>query len=207
MNTRALGTVMAAALMLGCHTITEELPTQPSKTPSNKGVVTIAIPVIPGATPAPTPVPTPQPTATPGPAPTPTPPPGTGSCGNPIPPPVSRMNTKVHIRGANKWTLDTTPIVGPDGDYCRKIGFTDGRLFCAVRTEGSPDREACEEYAIGRAVDTKRPGPTWYRNGQLCNGTDCENHEDNQYLLYALAGGRYEACTKDGICGAVDVDR
>ena len=106
-------------------------------------------------------------------------------------------------------TLDTTPLVGPDAAYCKKIGFTDGRSYCPVRTEGSADRAACETYAIGKAKDTGRPGPTWYRNGKLCTGqsTDCENHPDNQYLLWAFGDGLYEACTKDDVCGSEQVDR
>ena len=108
------------------------------------------------------------------------------------------MNAKIHIRGPNRWTLDSTPLVGPDAEYCRKIGFTDGRSFCPVRTEGAPDRVACEEYAVGHAKDTGRPGPTWYRNGELCTGNDdCENHPDNQYLLWAYGSGPYKACTED----------
>ena len=201
----------AALLLIGCHTITEELPTQPTKTKKagSNGILTVAIPAIPGATPAPTPKPTPAPTPTPTPAPNPTPTPATGTsgtCGQPLPV-VTRMNGKIHIKGPNRYTLDSTPITGPDGDYCRQIGYTDGRLFCPVRAEGAKDRSACEEYAIGHAEDTKRPGPTWYFNGALCDGVKCENHEDNQYLLYAIAGGRYQACTKDDVCGVVDVDR
>jgi hypothetical protein len=117
------------------------------------------------------------------------------------------MNTKIHLRGP-RYTLDTTPLVGPDVDYCRKIGFPD-RSICPVRPEGSPDRVACETYAIGRAADTGRPGPTWYRNGKLCTGqpADCENHPENQYLLWAYGSGYYEACTKDDVCGGVQVDR
>src|SRR5574340_917553 len=135
-------TLGIAALLAGCHTITEELPTQPTKGPS-RTVLTIPIPTIPGATPAPTPkpspTPTPSPTATPGPTPTPTP--TAGKCGAPLPN-VSRMNVKVHMRGPTRDTLDSTPIVGPDIDYCRQIGFDDGRSFCPVRPEGAPDRAA-----------------------------------------------------------------
>ena len=111
------------------------------------------------------------------------------------------MNAKVHIRGPNQWTLDSTPLVGPDVDYCRKIGFQDGRSFCPVRQEGDPQRVPCESYAVGKAEDTGRYGPTWYRNGKYCTGEigDCNNHPDNQYLLLAWGDGRYEACTADGI--------
>lgn len=118
------------------------------------------------------------------------------------------MNVKVHIRGASRWVLDSTPLV-LDRDYCAKIGFTDGRIGCPVRQEGAPDRVACETYAIGHAVDTRRPGPTWRRGGQFCTGAQgtCENHEDNQYLVYAYGGGVYTACTEDDVCGSVVVDR
>ncbi len=203
----------AAVLLIGCHTITEDLPTQPTKPASGQGILTIPIPAIPGATPTPkpaaTPTPTPAPAPTAAPTPTPSAPPGTyGTCGNPLPPPVTQMAAKVHIRGPNMWTLDSTPLVGPDKAYCAQIGFTDGRQSCPVRVEGAPDRSACEEYAIGHAEDTGRPGPTWYYNGQFCdNDRLCSNDPDNQYLLYAYANGRYQACTKDDVCGIVDVAR
>jgi hypothetical protein len=114
------------------------------------------------------------------------------------------MNTKIHIRGPNRYTLDSTPIVH-DAEYCRKIGFTDGRVDCPVRTEGTPDRLACEIYAIGYAADTKRPGPTWTKNGEFCTGHNgCENHEENQFLLYSYVPGKYTACSKDNVCGSVE---
>jgi hypothetical protein len=212
------GGLAAFVLVLaGCQTITEELPTQPTKAPkAGTGVLTVPIPAIPGATPAPTPKPTPPPAPAPPPAapaptptpdatPTPTPPADAKGCGAPLPPPVWRLSVKVHIRGPNRWILDSTPLVR-DYDYCTKVGFTN-RGECPVRQEGDPQREACELYAIGRADDTGRAGPTWFRNGQYCNGTDCANHEDNQYLLYAHLSGNYEACTKDDVCGTVQVDR
>jgi hypothetical protein len=187
---RILACGLATALVLvGCHAIKEELPTEPTQTPTSSPVLTVPIPKI-----------------TPG-TPTPTPPPSAGKCGNPLPPPVSRMNTKVHLKSPIRYTLDTTPLVN-DAAYCKKVGFPD-RAQCPVRPEGSSDRVACETYAVGKALDTGRPGPTWYRNGKLCTGasTDCENHPDNQYLLWAYGDGRYEACTEDDVCGAVEVDR
>ena len=211
MKRTACTVVLGTLFLTGCHTITEELPTQPTKTPT-AGVLTVPIPSIPSVgTPAPTPTATPVATPTPAPTPeaTPTPPPSAGGCGNPLPPELARINSKVHIRGASRWTLDSTPIVGPDRDYCRKIGYTDGRLFCPVRTEGASDRVACEEYVVGRAKDTGRPGPTWYRDGRLCTGvaSGCENHEDNQFALYVYAGGVYQPCARNGICGQVTADR
>lgn len=209
MNRTVYGLAGAAFLLVGCHTITEELPTSPSASPSPKapssGVLKVSIPTLPTPKPAPTPTPTPTPgpTPSPTPSPSPTPGPGAGGCGDPLPPPLWAMNTKIHIKGPNRYTLDSTPIVH-DQEYCRKIGFTDGRVDCPVRTEGTPDRVACEIYAIGYAADTKRPGPTWTGNGEYCTGYNgCENHEENQFLLYAYKQGTYKACSKDGVCGTV----
>jgi hypothetical protein len=117
------------------------------------------------------------------------------------------MKAKVHLRGPAMDTLDSTPLVGPNADYCAKIGFTDGRTFCPVRPEGAPDRSACEALVVGLAEDTGRPGPTWTRNGSYCTGEACENNPDNQYLLWAYKGGTYEACAQNGVCGTVEVDR
>jgi len=230
MRLKALGTALGGAvLLIGCHTITEELPTQPSDPPAT-GVLTVPIPAIPLSnpsttpTPAPTPTPTPAPDTSPTPSPTPNPPapapepdpvdepepdpdpPSSSGCGKPTPPELSRIKTKIHLRGPRGYTLDSTPLVGPDSGYCAKIGFTDGRSYCPVRPEGAKDREACEAKVVGRAKDTGRPGPTWTRNGKLCDANTCENHPDNQYLLMAYKSGLYEACSKSGVCGSVQVD-
>jgi hypothetical protein len=207
---------VVAVILVGCHTITEELPTEPSSTETNTpGIVTVSIPSLNtgGSTPAPTPTPTPTtPAPAPPPEPTPTPPPpeptptGSGECGEPLPPPIQKVNVYIHIRGPNKFTLDATPLVA-GYEYCAEIGFTDGRNRCPVRPEGHPERVACETYAVGYAEDTGRPGPTWKHNGNYCNGDNCENHPDNQYLLWAHYDGRYKACVKNGKCGSVDVVR
>jgi hypothetical protein len=213
----SVGAVVAAGVVLvGCHTITEELPTQPTETnkPAGTGTMTVSIPALALATttPAPAPAATPVPEApAPDPAPTPEPatppPPDAGGCGEPLPPAIRKLKVKVHIRGANKETLDSTPLVA-GSDYCAQIGFLDGRGFCPVRPEGHPERVACEIYAVGMAKDTGRPGPTWKGDGRYCtDGSGCENHPDNQYLLWVYWSGHYEACTQDGVCGSVDVTR
>jgi hypothetical protein len=165
--------------------------------------------VLSGPAPKPSPSPTPNPDE--GPAPTPTPTPGTGDaggCGDPQPPALSRIGISVQQRGDNRWLLDSTPLVGPDAAYCAKIGFTDGRSFCPVRAEGNPERGACELLVTGRADDTGRPGPTWSRDGSPCgSGSGCENHPDNQYLLFAYDNGLYRACGKNGVCGELSVQR
>jgi hypothetical protein len=143
------------------------------------------------------------------PNPTSTPPPSASGCGDPVPPAISRINVKVHLRGADAWTLDSTPLVGPDPDYCRAIGFTDGRSFCPVRPEGNPQRTACETYATGIAKDTGRPGPTWTFQGHFCTGraSGCDNHPENQYQLLVYSGGTFQACAQNGVCGEVFADR
>jgi hypothetical protein len=156
--------------------------------------------------PEPDPEPTPEPDPEPTPEPDPEPPVEAEGCGEPLPPPIQKVNTKVHLRGPSKWTLDSTPLVA-GADYCREIGFTDGRNRCPVRPEGHPEREACEAYAVGNAQDTGRTGPTWTRNGDFCDGETCENHPENQYLLWIYVGGTYKACVENGVCGTEKVDR
>lgn len=138
------------------------------------------------------------------------PPPGTG-CGRPFPPPITRFGSKIHTMDNRYSTLDSTPLIDDYG-YCQQIGYTDGRSFCPVRIEGSPDRVACENWRVGKAKDTGRPGPTWTReDGTRCTGPEsgCENHPDNQYGLYVYdnGAGLYRMCSESGICGAVIVDR
>jgi hypothetical protein len=124
------------------------------------------------------------------------PPIGSG-CGRPYPPPVTRFNCKVHLKGS-PFTLDATPQVGPDLPYCASIGFPD-RAICPVRPEGAVDRTACENWRVGKAKDTGRYGPTWTTNGKACTGPDsgCEN-SPNQYQLFGYRPGSYTATAENG---------
>jgi hypothetical protein len=136
------------------------------------------------------------------------PPQGSG-CGRPYPPPLTRIKVYLHLQGKDFDTLDSTPLVGPDVLYCASIGFTDGRSLCPVRPEGSPEREACETWAVGNAEDTGRPGPTWTNTeGNYCTGGDsgCTN-ADNQYSLWVHKSGRYTACATNKACGSAEVFR
>ena len=134
-------------------------------------------------------------------------PPIGGGCGRPYPPPVHHFNVEVHIRYGDNDLLDSTPIVGPDSTFCRAIGYADGRSFCTVRLEGSPERVPCENWRVGIAEDTQRPGPTWRRNGRFCSDatSGCENEPANQYQARAFSNGTYTACAQNGICGSVQV--
>ena len=136
-------------------------------------------------------------------------PPAGSGCGKPYPPPISRMNCKVHLVGQDLHTLDSTALVGHDINYCASIGYTDGRSLCPVRKEDSPERLPCEEWRIGYAKDTGRVGPTWTFNGKYCTGKEsgCENHPTNQHQLFAYVAGTFEVCSQTGACCRVVVER
>ena len=210
----------SAALSFACVfawacSLPDKSPTEPQP------VASVAPTPAAGGSPTPTPIlggpapkesPSPSPGTSPSPTPSPTPDSGTGEgaleCGTPLPPPLSKFNVKVHLRGSKAWTLDSTPLVGPDTAYCHKVGFYD-RSTCPVRLEGDPQRSACELYVVGRAVDTGRPGPTWYHGDSLCKGetSPCDNHPDNQFLLLVYTGGPFKACGRNGVCGEIVVDK
>ncbi len=161
------------------------------------------IPVAPAPQPTATPVPGSQPDEDPLPAVPDGGGTGSASCGEPVPPPVTRMSVGVHGRSGDNVLLDSTPLVGPDPAYCRLIGYTDGRSFCPVRPEGNPERFACEAERVGRAADTGRIGPTWTIDGRSCNGSPgdgCVNAA-NQFQVYAYGKGTFRACTASGACG------
>jgi hypothetical protein len=169
-----------------------------------------------GGSGTPTNPPTPTPTPTPVPTPTPDPnvPPVGSGCGEPYPPMITRFKVEVHLKEADSWTVDATPLVGPNGDYCLSIGFTDGRTICSIRPEGAADREACELWRTGTAKDTGQPGPTWtvtLKDGttSYCTGPTgpCERHPAGPFSVKAYLGGLYRACSEAGACGQVDVDR
>lgn len=137
------------------------------------------------------------------------PPVGSG-CGRPYPPAISRFNVKVHLHAPEYYTIDSTPIVGPNAEYCYSVGFTDGRILCPIRPEGWADRVACEGWRVGKAKDTGRPGPTWTNDtGALCTGpeSNCSNHQDNQYHVLVYRSGTVTACAESGACGSVFVER
>jgi hypothetical protein len=155
---------------------------------------------------------TPPTLPTPAPAPTPDPdiPPPDSGCGEPYPPPLREINVKIHVKAPEYWTLDATPLVGPNHVYCAEIGYTDGRQFCPVRLEGDPERRACEAWVMGKAEDTGTPGPTWYWEwDQYCTSLEkdgCEHNPVNPYSLWVLKPGWYQACRGD-LCGEVEVDK
>ncbi len=204
----ALAFALIAPACGSLDTPTEPPPEQSRPDPVPQASGSLPPPVF-GA-PAPSGTPTPTPTPAPGgdPAPEPTPSPEAAGCDPPLPPPLAQINVNIHLRGSDAWTLDSTPIV-KDAAFCAKIGFTDGRSMCPVRPEGHPQRSACELYAVGRAKDNHRPGPTWYFEGHFCTGppSGCMNHPDNQYQLKIYVGGTFSACAQNGVCGEVMADR
>ena len=160
---------------------------------------------------APTPVvPIPTPTATP-----------TSTLGlppgmicDPTPPPLLRMQLKVHDDSGDRKVLDSKPLVVNVDNYCDRMGFGSWK-FCDTRQEGDPQRTACDYLVTGKAEDTGRWGPTWYYVSDLCADFPdrCANHPDNQFLVVAKATGIYEACAAEGWpvadnggrCGTIEV--
>jgi hypothetical protein len=140
------------------------------------------------------------------------PPQGSG-CGRPYPPKVTRFNVKVHMKSPEYYTIDATPIVGPDVAYCAAIGFTDGRSLCMLRPEYGPfeDRAACENWRVGKAKDTGRYGPTWTieGTGKYCTGVEsnCTVNPDTQYQIFVYRSGKFRAADQNGAYGLVDVER
>jgi hypothetical protein len=137
-------------------------------------------------------------------------PPISSGCGRPYPPPLTRFGCKLHLKGTEFFTLDSTPQVGPDLAYCTSIGFSDGRSICPVRMEGAPDRRACENWRTGKARDTGRYGPTWTKaDGSFCTGpgNGCANGPDSQYQLFAYLGGTYTVTAENGASCKVVVER
>jgi hypothetical protein len=157
----------------------------------------------------PTPTIIPIPTPVPTPTGLPTPDPTTSAC-VPEPPPISRVNVKVHNDQGVKKVLDSAPIVCSGGEFegfCEKMMNDPSRRCCPPRPEGHPQRVACDELLMGRARDTGKVGPTWTLNGKACLNEEsnvvprCVNHPTNQYLLFSYGPGRYTACTQGGACG------
>lgn len=168
-----------------------------------------------GSSAGPTAVPTPVATPTPSPTPTPDPnvPPAGSGCGKPYPPPITRFKIGVMYKLPEYYTVDSTPLVGPDVQYCLSAGFYDGRSICPIRLEGAPDREACEMWRSGTAKDTGQPGPTWTRTDHstgaqsYCSGADAPCERISAFTVKAFKSGLYRVCTEAGACAEVEVER
>ena len=201
-GTVSLAALAALALALAaCGGGTSDTGSEPERLPNAAALIPTAPAPQPTATPTAPPAEDPWPANTDGSG------GATGSCGDPSPPPVAAMAVGVHGGNGERVLLDSTPLVGPDAAYCRRIGYTDGRSYCPVRQEGSPDRVACEATVVGRATDTGRVGPTWTVDGRPCDGsgaaTSCVNHPGNQFQAYAYGAGTFRACAGGGACGEI----
>ena len=134
--------------------------------------------------------------------------PRTTTC-SPLPPPISRFKVKVQAKNRDYWDVDATPLVGPNFEYCASIGFTDGRTICNVRPEGDPQRDECEAWAVGVALDTGELGPTWTRDGEFCTGreSECEHEPVNIFQVRVYTGGLIKACAENKACGETFTDK
>lgn len=164
------------------------------------------------ASPVNPPTPTPTPVA---PAPTPTP--AALGC-SPTPPPIYGMRLAVLDGGSYRKLLKATPLVINTDEYCGRVGFDANQWYCETRPSWDPLRVACDQAAVGRAADTRRWGPMWFAEGGACTATGnqpgCENHESDQFLVYAIGRGEFEACAAPNIpfepegsrCGQLRID-
>ena len=156
----------AVVLLVGCHTITEEGPTEPTEVTEQPTLAAITIPVIlPASNPAPTPAPTPG-----DPAPTPTP----GS--TPVP------GTTIPIPGTSPTPApDPTPEPPPppSGGSC-SLPPGDPNASCSRTSEtflGDVER------AIDRVVD--RNPDLFDLNEKICN--NCYRILDHSAYVEAVA--------------------
>ena len=109
--------VVAGACLaaLGCGSLHSPTEPKPNPKPRTSASVGSSDPnVVLGGAPAPTASPSasPSPDAGGQPSPPPTGAEGATDCGQPLPPAISTINVKVHLRGTDNWILDSTPLVG-----------------------------------------------------------------------------------------------
>ena len=129
------------------------------------------------------------------------PPIGSG-CGRPYPPPVTRINCKLHIRGPEYYTLDSTPIVGHDAASTarRSATPTAARSALCVRKALRTAKPA-RPGASARPRTPAAPGPTWRKaDGSFCTGpaSGCQNHPNTQYSLWTYVPGTYTVSAENG---------
>ena len=108
-RSRTVWVMVAAAvvLLVGCHTITEESPTEPTEVTEEPTLAALTIPVIlPASKPTPAPAPGPaDPTPTPG---TTIPIPGTSPTPEPTPPPPPPSGSGCNVPPSNPGKLSCT---------------------------------------------------------------------------------------------------
>ena len=181
-----LSSAIAVGVLVGCGGSQGSTPTQP--------------------TPPPTTVATPQAT--------PTPLLPVGLVCDPTPPPILRMQLKIHADEGGHVVLDSKPLVPNIDHYCDRVGIGNWR-FCETRIEGNPQRVACDYMAVGIAADTGRWGPTWYYGDVLCSqSTQCHLHPTEQFMAVAKNSGTFRACAADDRpvasngtrCGGIDIN-
>jgi hypothetical protein len=126
----------------------------------------------------------------------------------PTPPSIHGLRIQILVDSGFKKVLVSRPIVGPDAAYC--AAYSTGGQYCPTAPEGDPRAVPCDLLVMGKATDTGRPGPTWswsnsragtppYRAcfpvGSGGGQQGCENHPDNQFLVFVRGTGTALACT------------
>jgi hypothetical protein len=136
--------------------------------------------------------PTPVPTATPKAAPSL---PAGMVCSDPTPPPMLRVNVKIHGYEGNRIIFDSKPVFPNTDNYCDRAGFGAWK-YCDSRPEGHPERVACDYLVAGISPETDRWGPTWYLDDRPCgiDASKCAHHPYEQFMTVGKVKGTYEAC-------------
>ena len=167
----------AGVFLLGCHTITEEIPTQPT-TRIAVPIPVVTVAPIPGPTPAPTPGPAPTPAPTPSTA--PTPPPGDDIPPN-IPPntnPVARITVEV------RWVICNGAIVPNSHNvFNAKVG-------CSFYMDATP-KDSSGQHTQARS------DPVWSYDSRIFSYR--ANSPFNPVLTGERVGWTDVTCTVDGV--------
>ncbi len=122
------------------------------------------------------------------------------------PPAVSKVKAKVHIKGANKYTLDATPLVGAASTARRSASPTGESGARSVR-KGTRSATRARPMPWARQRTTAAPAPPGPATPATARATPARITRTTSTCCGPTRSGFYEACVKDGTCGSVDVSR
>ena len=112
----------------------------------------------------------------------------------PPPPPVRKINLKIHGGNGSRVLVDSTPTTCSNRaeGYCQTVMGDQNRGCCPMRPEGDPMRGICEAAVMG-------PGPKWDYAG-----TGGLIPHDNPYMVFATGVGTVRACSIiSGVCNTI----
>jgi hypothetical protein len=116
----------------------------------------------------------------------------------PVPPPVRKINLRIHGGNGQRVVVDATPTTCSNRQegYCQTVMGDQNRGCCPMRPEGDPMRAICEAAVMG-------PGPKWDYWG---TGALLGHPGGNPYLVWASGVGTVRACSiVSGVCNSIQV--